>query len=170
MCSRTTDLYKLTTIALLLRLNSKAIVQSVRPCLCVRGSSYRPTAAPAVSFTGGWQVVFVLDGRVGVTPLDVEIARWLHRQSYAVEELCGLCAAHVGMHCCAMQCRQRLRVIPVASKCEVNSAALDFVGSISADFDALGFGEVRRNAKGVLTLDIQSALQQHGPLQFWLTQ
>ena len=54
------------------------------------------------------------------------------------------------MHCCAMQCRQRLRVIPVASKCEVNSAALDFVGSISADFDALGFGEVRRNAKGVL--------------------
>ena len=81
MCSRTTDLYKLTTIALLLRLNSKAIVQSVRPCLCVRGSSYLPTAAPAVSFTGGWQVVFVLDGRVGVTPLDVEIARWLHRQS-----------------------------------------------------------------------------------------
>ena len=43
-----------------------------------------------------------------------------------------------------------MRVIPVASKCEVNSAALDFVGSISADFDALGFGEVRRNAEGIL--------------------
>ena len=84
----------------------------------------------------------MLDGRVGVTPLDVEIARWLRRQLARSGTLEHCCDVTIRVALGGCECRQHLRVIPVANKCEANSTALEFVSEMSADFDALGFGEV----------------------------